>query len=40
LIERCGLRDIFRRAERLDLALLSVGTLAPSATAFRFNLIS
>jgi DNA-binding transcriptional regulator LsrR (DeoR family) len=40
LIERCGLRDIFRRAERLDMALLSVGTLAPSSTAFRFNLIS
>lgn len=40
LIERCGLRDIFRRAERLDVALLSVGTLAPSSTAFRFNLIS
>ena len=40
LIERCGLKDIFRRAERLDLALLSVGTLAPSSTAFRFNMIS
>lgn len=40
LIERCGLRDIFRRAERLDVALLSVGTMAPSSTAFRFNLIS
>jgi deoxyribonucleoside regulator len=40
LIERCGLRDIFRRAERLDLAILSVGTMAPSSTAFRFNLIS
>ena len=39
LIERCGLRDIFRRAERLDMALLSVGAMAPSATAFRFNLI-
>ena len=40
LIERCGLRDIFRRAERLDMALLSVGTMSPSSTAFRFNLIS
>lgn len=40
LIERCGLRDILRRAERLDLALLSVGTMAPSSTAFRFDLIS
>jgi deoxyribonucleoside regulator len=34
------LRDIFRRAERLDMALLSVGNLSPSSTAFRFNLIS
>lgn len=40
LIERCGLKDIFRRAERLDLAVLSVGTMAPTSTAFRFNLIS
>jgi DNA-binding transcriptional regulator LsrR (DeoR family) len=40
LIERCGLRDIFKRAERLDMALVSVGTLAPTSTAFRFNLIS
>ncbi len=40
LIERCGLRDVLRRAERLDMALLSVGNMAPSSTAFRFNLIS
>lgn len=40
LIERCGLRDVLRRAERLDMALLSVGTMAASSTAFRFNLIS
>jgi DNA-binding transcriptional regulator LsrR (DeoR family) len=40
LIERCGLRDIFRRAERLDMALVSVGTLSAASTAFRFNLIS
>lgn len=40
LIERCGLRDLFRRAERLDIALLSVGTMAAASTAFRFNLIS
>lgn len=39
LIERCGLRDIFRRAEKLDLAILSVGSMAPSSTAFRFDLI-
>jgi DNA-binding transcriptional regulator LsrR (DeoR family) len=40
LIERCGLYDILRRAERLDLALLSVGTMSPTSTAFRFDLIS
>ena len=28
------------RRERLDLAILSVGTMAPSSTAFRFDLIS
>lgn len=39
LIERCGLRDVLRRAERLDIALLSVGTMAPGSTAFRFNLV-
>jgi DNA-binding transcriptional regulator LsrR (DeoR family) len=40
LIERCGLRDILRRAERLNMALLSVGTMAETSTAFRFSLIS
>jgi DNA-binding transcriptional regulator LsrR (DeoR family) len=40
LIEKCGLRDVLRRAERLDVAVLSVGTLAPDSTAFRFNLLS
>jgi DNA-binding transcriptional regulator LsrR (DeoR family) len=40
LIERCGLKDIIRRAQSLDLALLSVGTMAASSTAFRFELIS
>ena len=39
LIERCGLRDVIRRAERCNMALLSVGAMAPSSTAFRFNLI-
>jgi DNA-binding transcriptional regulator LsrR (DeoR family) len=40
LLERCGLNDVLRRAERLDVALLSVGTMAPLSTAFRFNLIT
>ena len=38
--EHDGGDDVLRRAERLDLAILSVGTMAPSSTAFRFNLIS
>lgn len=40
LIERCGLRDVFRRAEKLDIALLSVGAMTASSTAFRFNLLT
>ena len=40
LIERCGLRDVLRRAERIDMALLSVGTMAPDSTAFRFGFSS
>jgi DNA-binding transcriptional regulator LsrR (DeoR family) len=40
LIERCGLRDVLRRAERVDMALLSVGTMAPDSTAFRFGFSS
>ena len=40
LIEKCGLRDVLRRAERLDMAVLSVGTMAPDSTAFRFGLLS
>ena len=39
LIERCGLRDVFTRAEKLDIAMLSAGTMAPSSTAFRFNML-
>ena len=40
LIEKCGLRDVLRRAERLDMAVLSCGTMAPDSTAFRFDLLS
>jgi DNA-binding transcriptional regulator LsrR (DeoR family) len=40
LIEKCGLRDVLRRAERLDMAVLSCGTIAPDSTAFRFDLLS
>ncbi len=31
---------MLRRAERLDLAILSCGTIAPDSTAFRFDLLS
>ena len=40
LIERCGLNDVLRRAQRIDIALLSVGTMAPDSTAFRFGFSS
>ena len=40
LIERCGLRDVFTRAEKLDIAMLSSGAMSPLSTAFRFNLLS
>lgn len=40
LIERCGLNDVLRRAERLDMALLSVGVMSPDSTAFRFGFLS
>jgi deoxyribonucleoside regulator len=39
LIERCGLSDVFKRAEKLDIAMLSAGTMAPTSTAFRFNML-
>ena len=40
LIERCGLIDVMTRAEKLDVALLSVGALSAASTAFRFNLLT
>jgi DNA-binding transcriptional regulator LsrR (DeoR family) len=40
LIERCGLNDVLKRAERLDIALLSVGAMTAASTAFRFNMIA
>jgi deoxyribonucleoside regulator len=40
LIERCGLNDVLRRAEKLDVALLSVGNMAAHSTAFRFNMVT
>ena len=40
LVERCGLGDVFVKAEKLDVMLLSVGAMDANSTAFRFNLIS
>ncbi len=40
LIERCGLSDVFKRAEKLDIAMLSAGNMAPASTAFRFNMLT
>ena len=39
LVERCGLRDVFKRAEKLDIAILSSGAMSPLSTAFRLNLL-
>jgi DNA-binding transcriptional regulator LsrR (DeoR family) len=40
LIERCGLDDIIRRAEKLDMAIMSVGALSPDSSTFRFGFYS
>jgi deoxyribonucleoside regulator len=40
LIERCGLDDVLNRSERMEMALVSVGTMSPLATSFRFGFLS
>jgi DNA-binding transcriptional regulator LsrR (DeoR family) len=40
LVERCGLQTVFDHAKKMDMALLSVGTMAPETTAFRFGFLS
>lgn len=37
LIERCGLDVVLNRVEHMDMALLSVGTMAAQSTSFRFG---
>ncbi len=37
LIERCGLHEVLDRVEKMDMALVSVGTLSPQSTSFRFG---
>lgn len=39
LVERCGLRDVFKRAEKLDIAMLSCGNMELKSTAFRFEML-
>ena len=40
LIERCGLDDVLNRSDRMDMALLSVGTMSNQSTSFRFGFFS
>jgi deoxyribonucleoside regulator len=40
LIERCGLNDVFKRAEKLDIAMLSAGNMNAGSTAFGFNMLT
>ncbi|VAW17508.1 transcriptional regulator [hydrothermal vent metagenome] len=40
LIENCGLNEIFKLAETLDLAIVSVGTVKPANSTYRVNLLS
>lgn len=37
LIERCGLDQVLNRVEKMDMALLSVGTMAAQSTSFRIG---
>jgi deoxyribonucleoside regulator len=37
LIERCGLDQVLKRSEKMDMALLSVGTMSEQSTSFRFG---
>jgi deoxyribonucleoside regulator len=40
LINRCGLHEVLDRSNKMDMALLSVGTMAENSTAFRMGFIS
>lgn len=40
LIDRCGLDLVMKRSEKMDMALLSVGTMSEQATSFRFGFFS
>ena len=40
LIERCGLAEIFELGRALDLVVMSVGSMAPESTSYRFGYFS
>jgi DNA-binding transcriptional regulator LsrR (DeoR family) len=40
LIERCGLSTVFTHGEKMDMALLSVGTMEKESTSFKFGFLS
>jgi DNA-binding transcriptional regulator LsrR (DeoR family) len=40
LVERCGIQTVFDHAKKMDMALLSVGTMAQETTAFKFGFLS
>lgn len=40
LIERCGLDAVLKRSEKMDMALLSVGTMSAQSTSFRFGFLT
>lgn len=37
LIERCGLSNVLNKVEKMDMVLVSVGTMSPQSTSFRFG---
>jgi deoxyribonucleoside regulator len=40
LVERCGLGTVFAHAEKMHMALLSVGTMSAQSTSFKFGFFS
>jgi deoxyribonucleoside regulator len=40
LVERCGLSQVLSRVDKMDMALLSVGTMSALSTNFRFGLFA
>ncbi len=40
LVNRCGLSTVFAHAEKMNMALLSVGTMSAQSTSFKFGFLS